>query len=89
MLIVVFAFVGPLAWAPLISWKWVLVVGVGCFVLVLLLADSVYAFVLSGGSIFASDFFWCVVPLVNPLVYGVCIWVYFILGDRWLSGGWS
>ena len=58
----------PMDEGPLISSKWVLVAGVGHFVLVLIWIESVLASVLSVGSIFASVFF--VVPLLNPLVYG-------------------
>ena len=59
-----FVFVGPLAWALLISSKWVLVVGVGCFVLALLWVESVLASVLSKGSIFVSVFFLVFVLIV-------------------------
>ena len=52
-----FVFVGPLAWAPIISSKWVLVAGGGCYVLVLLWVESFLTSVLGEGSLFASGFF--------------------------------
>ena len=59
-----FVFVGPLAWALLISSKWVLVVGVGCFVLALLWVESVLASVLSKGPIFVSVIFFLAFVLI-------------------------
>ena len=66
-----------------------LVVGVGCFVLVLLLAESVFASFLSGGSIYASVFFFCFF-LCSSIVESIGVWgVHLgVLRDRWLGVGW-
>ena len=73
-----FVFVGPLACVPLVSSKWVLVVGVGCFVLDLLWVESVLASILSECSILSSVFLcsfiveinWCMGVYVSDCTLG-------------------
>ena len=82
-----FVFVGPLACAPLVSSKWVLVVGVGRSVLDLLWVESVLASVLSECSILSSVFF-CAVSLLKSFGVWVCV-SDCTLGWGRRGGGWG